>query len=284
VEGYPRRGPDGAVRLFDVRVGPVEDAGGRRLGAFCAWKDVTAWHRKVEADTRNARTSSLASFGASIAHEIRNPLNSIALNLQLLREGIGDLECDERVDLIEESGAIVEEIENLNRVVGSLLRFAQDPAPSLSEGDATDAVVRALRLLAGEARSASVRVERDLSPLPGVRMDEDMLSQAVYNIALNAIQAMDAGGVLAVRTESRPHSALVEIADTGPGIPPEERERVFELFYSRRRGGTGIGLPLAHRIVAGHGGRITVGDGADGGALIQIHLPWAKGDDAEDGA
>ncbi|MHC5038594.1 MAG: two-component system sensor histidine kinase NtrB, partial [Planctomycetota bacterium] len=275
VEAYPRRGPDGVVRLFNVSIAPLNPGAEEGRGAVCLWVDVTASRRKTERDLRNARTSSLASLGASIAHEIRNPLNSIALNLQLLQEGIRDLDCKEREDLIEESGVIVEEIENLNRVVGDLLRFAQKPASLLTRGDASEAVSRALRLLWGEARKAGVRVERHLQPLPDVLFDEDMLSRAIYNMALNAIQAMPEGGTLTVRTEARPHSALIEITDTGPGIPLEEREKIFGLFYSRRPGGTGIGLPITHRIVEAHGGHLTVGDRAEGGAVFQVHLPWA---------
>ncbi|MHC4601227.1 MAG: two-component system sensor histidine kinase NtrB [Planctomycetota bacterium] len=279
VEAYPRRGPDGTVRLFDVRIGPLTDGEGNRIGALCLFLDVTASRRKAERDLRNARTSSLASLGASLAHEIRNPLNSIALNLQLLREGIQDLAGDRGEALVEESGAILEEIMTLNRVVEDLLRFARDPAPFLAEGDARDAVERALRLLAGEAQDRSVRFVRDLKSIGGVKLDEDMLSRAVYNIALNAIQAMPSGGELAVRTEARPHSALIEIADTGPGVPVERREKIFDLFFSGRAGGTGIGLPIAHRIVEGHGGHITVEDAPDGGALFQIHLPREEKDE-----
>jgi two-component system sensor histidine kinase HydH len=275
VEDYPLRGPDGTVRIVRANIVPVPGREGGRRGALCVWEDTTRLKRKAEKELRSARTSALASFGASIAHEIRNPLNSIALNLQLLQEGIRDPVGGDRDDLIEESGAILEEIENLNRVVGHLLRFAQDPAPFLDAGDASEAVARALKLLAGEARKAGVRVLREIRPLENVRLDEDMLSRAVYNIGLNAIQAMEEGGTLKVRTEARPLSALIEIADTGPGVSPEEREKIFGLFYSGRAEGTGIGLPIAHRIVEGHGGYITVDSSPEGGALFQVHLPWA---------
>lgn len=281
VEAYPAKGRDGRVRLFDIDIGPLETPDGRRCGALSAWRDVTTSRRRQDSAVRNARTSSLAAFGASIAHEIRNPLNSIALNLQLLREGIQKLEVAEGGELIEETSAVLEEIETLNRVVGELLRFARDPAPDLAVGDAAVPVGRALRLLAGQARETGVRVTREITPLAGVRIDEDMLSRAIYNIALNAVQAMEEGGELRIRTEPRRHSAVIEIADTGPGIPPEERERVFDLFYSRRPGGTGIGLPLAHRIVEGHGGHITLDTGPQGGSVFLIHLPWAPAEQAD---
>jgi len=281
VEAYPRRGPDGMVRLFHVRIIPVPGKGGEPAGALSVWEDVTEGRRRAERELRSARTSALASFGAAVAHEIRNPLNSIALNLQLLQEGIRDLTCEPRSELIEESGAVLEEIENLNGVVGNLLRFARDPAPSLDRGDASEAAERALRLLAGEARKAGVRIVRELMPLPGVRLDEDMLSRAIYNIGLNAIQAMPEGGELRVRSKALPLSALVEIVDTGPGVKPEEREKIFNLFYSRRSKGTGVGLPIAHRIVEGHGGYITVDSDAGKGAVFQIHLPWAGEEEEE---
>jgi len=283
VEDYSRRTRDGTPAVFDVRIAPWDGPAGERRGAVAIWEDVTGRRRREEADLRNARITSLSGLGAAIAHEIRNPLNSIALNLQLLRDAIQGLTCGEKRDLLEESGAILEEIGRLNRVVGDLLRFAKNPSPALVVGDAAEAVLRAVKLLAGEARKASVRIERALAPLPGVRLDEDLLAQAVYNVALNGIQAMAGGGILRVRTEAAPHAAVIEVADTGPGIAPEERERIFELFYSRRQGGTGLGLPIAHRLVESHGGRITVDRSPEGGALFQIHLPWApgKGPEAE---
>ncbi|GEM_PF-1053108 len=282
VDAYPRKGPDGVVRLFDISVTPLRASGTGRRGAAVVWWDVTASRRHAERALRNARTSALASFGASIAHEIRNPLNSIALNLQLLQEGIQKIPGEQKEELLEESAAVLEEIETLNRLVGDVLRFARNPAPSLSRGNASEAVVRALKLLSGEARKNGVRLARDLDPLDGVRLDEDMLSRAVYNIGLNAIQAMPEGGTLTIRTEARPHSALIEIADTGPGVDPGDREKIFALFYSRRRGGTGLGLPLAHRVVEAHGGYISVENASGGGAVFQIHLPWATREGEEE--
>ncbi|MCU0723110.1 MAG: ATP-binding protein [Planctomycetes bacterium] len=281
VEAYPLRTLDGASRVFDVRIVPWTGPAGERLGAAAVWEDVTDRRRKEVEALRSARIQSLAGFGGAIAHEVRNPLNSIALNLQLLRDDVRGLPGDEKQGLLEGTGAVLEEIERLNRVVGDLLRFAKNPSPTLAEGDAAEAVHRALKLLSGEARRASVRVERSLVPLPGVRIDEDLLGQAVYNVALNGIQAMRGGGILRVRTEAAPHAAVIEIADTGPGVTPEDRDRIFDLFYSRRSGGTGLGLPITLRIVEGHRGRITVGASPDGGALFQIHLPWARGDAGE---
>ena len=263
----------GETMLLDVSSRPVRTAGGAITGALVVVEDVTERTRRNQANLRSARASSLASLGAAIAHEIRNPLNSIALNLQLLREGIDGLSCPDKAELLDEAATVIEEIRRLDRVVGDVLRFARNSAATLARGDPLRAVTRALRLLAGEAARFGVTIERDIRPAGEVMQDEDMLSRAVYNIALNGIQAMQGGGKLTVRTGVRPHSALIEISDTGPGIPPEIREKVFELFYSRRTGGTGLGLPIAQRIIEAHRGQITVEEAFGGGAAFQIHLP-----------
>ncbi len=270
---YPQRSATGELRLYDARVAPVHGPGGRVRGAILALRDVSAGAR-LEAETlRHAQAAGLATLGASVAHEVRNPLNSIAMNAQLLKEALAASPDAAARGQAETASLIEEETRRLNKVVTTFLTYARPPEMRLEPGDPNGALRKAVRLLEAEARGARVRVTLDVGDLPGVPLDREHLSQALYNVLLNGIQELEGGGLLAVRTRRVRDFVLIEVSDTGRGVPLAEREAIFELFHSRRPGGTGLGLPIAKRIVEGHGGRITVDDAPEGGARFSIFLP-----------
>ncbi|MHC5019776.1 MAG: sensor histidine kinase [Planctomycetota bacterium] len=155
----------------------------------------------------------------------------------------------------------------------SFLTYARQPELQLAMGDPNDAVRAAMQLLEPEAAKAAVKLTADLEALPAMPCDRDQLSQAVYNILLNGIQELQGGGALHVRTSRARDVALIEVTDTGRGIPPDLRSQIFELFRTSKEGGTGLGLPIARRIVEAHGGRITADDAPEGGGRFRIYLP-----------
>lgn len=269
---YPLRRRSGALAVLDFKAYPLRGRGAAILGAVLVMADVS---EKVELEQqliRSARTTSLARLGASMAHEIRNPLSSLQLNIELIQEGLQGDTVD-REGLLETTGVVLEEARRLNELVTHFMEFARPAPPSFELVPLSEPVMVALRLLAEDAKRAGVQVEVELpDDLPPCRLDRRQIQQVVYNIALNALQMMEGGGALHVKAWSHPDHVAVRIRDTGPGIPPDALESLFDLFFSTREGGTGLGLPIAQRIVESHGGKLTAENAEDGGAVFTIYL------------
>ncbi|MCI0340560.1 MAG: ATP-binding protein [Planctomycetales bacterium] len=270
---YPQRTAKGELRLYDARVAPLLSQAGAVRGAVLSLRDVSAGAQLESETLRHAQTAGLATLGASVAHEVRNPLNSIAMNAQLVKEGLVASNEPAARELAETASLIEEETRRLNKVVTTFLTYARPPEMRLEPGDPNGAVRKALRLLEAEARNARIRVALDLGALPEVPLDREHLAQALYNVLLNGIQELEGGGLLHVSSRRVRDFVLIEVSDTGRGVPLAEREAIFELFHSRRPGGTGLGLPIAKRIVEEHGGRITVDEAPEGGARFSVYLP-----------
>jgi len=213
------------------------------------------------------RLAALGELSAVVAHEVRNPLGVIFNSLGSLRRMIqptGDAKL--LLDIVGE------EADRLNRIVGDLLDFARPITPVLQPGSLEAVVDEAVAAALGEG--SGVVVDREAAEeLPRVPMDARLVRQAVLNLAANAIQAMPRGGWLRVRMRPARGGVLLEVEDTGPGIPDEIRARIFEPFFTTKAAGTGLGLAVVKRIVDGHGGEITVSRAPAGGTLVQVLFP-----------
>ena len=205
-----------------------------------------------------------------MAHEIKNPLNSIALRLELLRARI----LPELPEAQAELDVIAQEIVRLDRVVRTFLDFTRPLELQTEELDLAKIAAELADLVKPEAERQGVALETEgLGEPAPVRGDAGLLKQALLNVLRNALEAMPSGGRLRVQLHARAGQAELEIADTGPGIPPELREKVFDLYYTTKKNGTGIGLAMTYRAVQLHGGSIEIGDAPEGGALVRIRLP-----------
>ncbi|MBI4617094.1 MAG: PAS domain-containing protein [Planctomycetes bacterium] len=271
---YPQKTRDGQIRIYDLKAFPLALDEKRWGGAVVVRHDVTDRIQLEEQLVRTARTSSLAQLGASIAHEIRNPLNSISLNLQLITElvtGPGEVP---RQELVETAKLVKSEIDRLNRIIKDFLQFARSPQTRARPESVPELLEYSSRLLGEEARRSGVRIVLEVDhDLPPVEIDRDQISQALYNLMLNSIQEMPGGGTLVAGARRGRDFLSLYVRDTGPGIAAEEKDRLFDLFYSTKEGGTGLGLAIAHRIVEGHKGRIVAENHPEGGALFTIYLP-----------
>jgi PAS domain S-box-containing protein len=262
--------PDG-IRV-DCSLGPVALDGAPGL-ALLTLADVTETARLEALQLRQARTQAIANLGDSIAHEIRNPLNSIAMNVQLLREGLGADEPD-RERLERTAGVVLREIKRLDGVVRDFVQYSRPPALRLEQGSVNHVVRAALDLLDAQIREKGIRIDTDLQSARPVRMDRDRLQRAFYNVLLNAVQVLGEGGVITCRSRDEERRCLVEISDDGPGLDPAKSAHIFEVFYTTKRGGTGLGLPIANRIVEEHGGRVAVASAPGEGATFAFFLPY----------
>lgn len=241
------------------------------------------------ADSRARRAKRLAELGAmtrGLAHEIKNPLSTIGLNVQLLTEGIEDLglEEEQRGPLVRRLGSLGREAERLRGILTDFLEYAGELRlePRLADLNAT--VDELVDFFLPQAESQGVRLRSDLMK-GGLEawIDPPHIKQAVLNLMLNAVQAMSkqpAGTPreLILRTgraldDRREASAVLHVIDTGPGIPPEALERVFDPYFTTKSGGSGLGLPAARRIIEAHGGRLDLYTEPGRGTDFVVTLP-----------
>lgn len=273
---YPLETKSQKIRYFDLQFSPFKNNAGDIIGCIMTMIDATDKIYMENQLVRNARTTSLANLGASIAHEIRNPLNSISLNIQLIKEDIES--SNSQTETLEIIDNVLYEINRLNKIIKNFLSFSRPPEPTFVESDLNDIIRRVLSLLREEARQAGVEITTNLGRLSRCFVDPDQISQAVYNIALNAIQEMqkNEGGILEVSTLSVDEYILIEIKDNGPSLQIEDKSQLFDLFFTTKEDGTGLGLPIANRIVERHEGRIVAENNLDEGACFSIYIPVVK--------
>jgi signal transduction histidine kinase len=226
-----------------------------------------------------ARASYVGVLASRLAHEIRNPLNAMNMNLQMLEEELhaeSETTDPEHFELLESTKS---EVKRLASLVNNFLTYARPPQARLASRDLNALARELVRLLEADFRQHGVRLVVDLEPLlPHVETDETQLKQAVINLLVNARQILGQGGVVTLKTRAGSKGEVViEVEDNGPGVPPEVRERIFEVFYSSRGGGTGLGLPIAKQIVERHGGQIELDSVEGQGTIFRIRLPRAQG-------
>jgi len=248
----------------------VLDDRGRIVGFVSSAVDLS---EQEELQRRLAKSESLAAVGsmaAVMAHEIRNPLGSIVTAARSLnRHDLSDEDHDTLTEVIGK------ESKRLGDTLSQFLQYARPRELHLADADINAVLSEIIKLTAADdslAAGVEFRVKLD-EARPLVLADGDQLRQVFWNIVINALQAMDGKGILTVRTRARDGHLLVEIEDNGPGIPDGHREAVFEPFHTTKERGTGLGLPVAERVVSAHGGRIGVESAASGGALFSIQIP-----------
>ena len=231
----------------------------------------------------NERLVSMGRVVASIAHEIRNPLGIIRSSAELLQRRTATADKGTARIL----GAIYDESVRLSQTVNDFLDYARPRKPREDLADAALVLEQALAFLEGEFSRRGITVERDLEPGLYVVGDKDLLYRAFYNILVNGQQALDGPGIIKVsgrHAEAAPAEAgqqpapevVLEFLDSGPGFEPESLSSLLDPFFTTKEGGTGLGLPIVQSIITGHGGRIELENGPEGGALARVVLPGVR--------
>lgn len=226
------------------------------------------------APAREEHLAFLGALAAGLAHEIRNPLSTLSVNLQLLREDWEQPVTEKEQRSYRKIQTLLRETKRLEQIVSDFLRFAAGHDLRRETVGLPSLLDEQLEFIGPAAARAGIRIHREVDPaLPAVQADAGLLRQALLNLLLNAQQAMPRGGDLTVRARRESENVFVEISDTGVGIPEEIRERIFNVYFSTKPGGTGLGLPTAKRIVEEHGGSITVESAPGRGTTFRVRLP-----------
>jgi signal transduction histidine kinase len=209
-------------------------------------------------------------MAAHVTHEVRNPLSSIGLNVDMLGDEIHE-PGSEGKRLLD---SIQRELERLESITEEYLRLARLPEPSLTPEDPSHLLRDTAEFVRREMDAAGVELRLDLaSQLPAVAMDEPQLRQALLNLLRNAREAMPDGGVAKLEATRYDGGVRIQVHDEGAGIGEEEREHVFDLFYTTKERGTGLGLPLTQQIVVAHGGSIVCKPRHPHGTTFEVWLP-----------
>jgi signal transduction histidine kinase len=262
---------DGRKRV-SVSVQEIQGEG-ERMGALVTLRDLDSLESINTQLQVSERLAAVGRITAGVAHEVKNPLNSMRLWLENLKESLPadrDGAAQQAVNVLDA------EIDRLDAVVKRFLDFARPMDVRLEPTQLAGLLREVLEVAQPQLQRAKVEVAQLLPiGIPEVFVDRDLLKQAVLNLVLNAVDAMPAGGQLQLTLSRRGEMAEITVGDTGKGIPPEHRQKVFQLFFTTRPGGSGIGLASTFRIVQLHNGSINFTSEVGRGTTFRIELPLA---------
>lgn len=229
-----------------------------------------------ERERLQAQTTELATLAGGLAHEIRNPLSTIGMNLELLAEELEDDESARARRMLKRISNLQSECRNLEDILNAFLQFARAGELNLEPASLNDQVTDYIGFLEHQAEMAGVELRPHLdSNLPLVMMDHSLIRQALVNLGRNAIEAMPDGGSIDFLTYTKNTDVVLEVIDTGKGMDEKTRSKMFQAFFSTRNGGSGLGLPTVRRIVEAHHGRISCESEPGKGTRFTIVLPGA---------
>ncbi|MGD9852621.1 MAG: PAS domain-containing sensor histidine kinase [Nitrospirales bacterium] len=263
----PRKGEKASFYISVIYLGNFSHF----QGAMILCRDVEAMKTLQSLVRYAAQLTTIGQLTSGLAHEVKNPLNSMVIHLEILKEETKSLNGE-----LQQSLQVLEgEVRRLDRVVVGFLKFMRPQELEISSVNVNQLIMREVSLLEAEWGSKGINIILDCAPnLPAIPADPDLLSQVFLNIILNACQAMDQGGDIRIATSTQQDNEIrISISDQGRGIPPKEREKIFQLYYTTKHHGSGLGLPLAYRFVQLHEGVIDVQSEVGKGTTFIVRLP-----------
>jgi signal transduction histidine kinase len=263
---------EGPARRVGVSVEAIGE-GEARMGTLVKFKDLESRERIGTQLQVSERLANLGRITAGVAHEVKNPLNSMRIWLENLKASLPEVEGLP----LQAVRVLDSEIDRLDSVVKRFLDFTRPPEMHQEESSLKEILEQVLAVERAQFAKANIKLDERLADdVPMVLVDKPLLEQALMNLLVNAVEAMSAGGQLFVSLRRRAEMAEIEIRDTGRGIPPEHRQRIFQLFFTTRPGGSGIGLASAFRTVQFHNGSIDFESEVGRGTTFRIRLPLAR--------
>ena len=277
--------PEPAERLLMCHA--IEDTNGRFLGVMLVARNLGFLSHVHSTLNYSRKLAALGRLMAGVAHEVKNPLNAMTIHLELLKQKLAALPQPiavpdgsggtRQIDPAKHVVVIADAIRRLDHVVVGFLKFARPEELRLQPVQLASIISEVVSMSAPEAEQRGVTVRAECaSSLPEINADPGMLQQAVLNLALNACQAMPNGGTLKLSCRTAPHRRVeIDVEDTGLGIPPENLGRIFDLYFTTKDTGTGIGLSMVYRIVQLHDGEVEVESTPGHGTRFRLVFPQA---------
>jgi two-component system sensor histidine kinase HydH len=269
---------DGKPVPLSVSASKIVNEEGDFVGTIVILRDLGEVRSLQEEIRRKEKLAAVGSLAAGIAHEIRNPLSSIKGLATYFGNKFAETDEDK-----ESAGVMVREVDRLNRVISELLEFARPSELKLKQKNIKELLEHSVRLVQQDAKSNNIEIDLAVSDgLPSALLDPDRFSQALLNLYLNAIQAMDEGGVLSVKSTLGEEGEIkVEIADTGAGINPNDLNKVFDPYFTTKTKGTGLGLAIVHKIIEAHNGEIRIRSAPGKGTVFTLLMPTSASQNYE---
>jgi signal transduction histidine kinase len=256
-------------RRTEISLDFIEE-GGEKIGALLTMRDAESVRTIEDEIELSRRLAAIGRLTSGVAHEVKNPINAIVVHLEVLRQKMQNMDPDtcRHVDVIGS------EIQRLDRVVSTLVDFTRPVELRLAEADLRTLVDDVAQLASPEAERHGVKIERHVpnDALP-VKVDSDLVKQALLNVVLNGVQAMTSGGVLALSALREDGAAQVKVSDQGGGIPPAIRDKIFNLYFTTKQKGSGIGLAMTYRVMQLHNGSVDFDSVEGQGTTFRLRLP-----------
>jgi signal transduction histidine kinase len=241
-----------------------------QIGALLIMRDTESVRRIGDEIEMSRRLSASGRLTRGVAHEVKNPINAIVLHLQLLRNKLANQEPDTRrhMDIIDS------EIRRLDRVVQTLVDFTRPRDLRLEEVDLRRLMEDVAQLAAPDAEQHGVTIERHMPEqrLP-IKVDVDLMKQAILNVVLNGVQAMPQGGLLTISARRDSNAVVAEVRDQGGGIPKDMHDKIFELYFTTKKDGSGIGLAQTYQVLQWHYGSVDFESVEGAGTIFRFHIP-----------
>lgn len=256
-------------RRVQVSLDFIEERG-ERIGALLTMRDAESVRRIEDEIELSRRLAAIGRLTSGVAHEVKNPINAIVVHLEVLREKLQAIDPDTRRHM----DIIGSEIQRLDRVVQTLVDFTRPVELRLTEIDLRKLLEDVALLAAPEAKLRGTTIVSAMTqqPLP-VMVDADLAKQAVLNVVLNGVQAMTEGGTLTLSAKRDDDSAEVEVHDQGGGISPEIRDKIFNLYFTTKESGSGIGLAMTYRVMQLHNGSVDFNSQEGQGTTFRLRFP-----------
>ncbi|MBI5634586.1 MAG: PAS domain S-box protein [Nitrospirae bacterium] len=245
---------------------PIFDTTGEFMGSVHVVRDITELKQLQKKVGMSEKMAALGEVAARVAHEIRNPLVSVGGFAKRLEKKLDG-------NLKEYAGIIVKEVSRLESILREILGFVKEVRLSRVEVNINDIVEDIARLMQSDINERGIILHKDYQPVPKVFVDPDRTKEAIVNIVTNSIQALQGTGTITMRTYADGDDVVLEVRDTGKGIPAEEMNSIFNPFFTTKSTGTGLGLAITHRIIQEHNGRIEVESEVDRGTVFRVFIP-----------
>ncbi|MBI4711601.1 MAG: hypothetical protein HY767_03970 [Candidatus Omnitrophica bacterium] len=261
-------------REMQLRVTILPSDGDVRTNFVVLLADITSRTEQEFEAAMLSRMESLVRLAGGIAHEIGNPLNAITIHLELLKKRLAGLPEGQRKEIADSLSDIQDETRRLDRIIRNFLKATRKPPLRFRLDDLNEVIADALSFLKPQMDVAKVVVKftKDKT-LPAFLMDRERLSYTFMNLLKNAVEAMPGGGALKIAVTHKQHCAIVTIADTGCGIGEKDLARIFDIYYTTKPEGAGLGLMMVYDAIAEHGGKIEVTSKLKKGTMFKVLLP-----------
>lgn len=263
----------GEEKHLIISTSTISDEKGKLGGAVAVIHDITELKRFEEEAKRSERLTALGTLAAGVAHEVRNPLNAIAITAQRLRdEFVPQMDLEEYKSFTQ---TILGETKRMDQIVNQFLSLAKAQKLNLARTDVSVFLNEITNLVEIEAREKGIKIEKEIERLPHIEIDKEEMKKAILNILRNGVEATPSGGKMCVEAKEKEKQGEIHltIKDSGSGISKENLPRIFQPYFSTKKKGAGLGLAIAYRIVSDHKGKIEVQSQEGKGTTFIIRLP-----------